>query len=196
MVTIAKSQVVSDKGGKVRYIDNEGNLCVVEASQAEIVGEVPATPAQEDEQLSQEVATTAPAPEVTPEKSAKPKRASKKKAAPATTEGDKTMAKSKKKAPKKEAAGSMVRTINGKEVSLAGYQKAKAPGGGTSYNNGDEVAQKLAGKDLDGVYSVAAKTLKTEEKDLRARFKHLNPGMQRMNLGNMMRKILIPKKAA
>jgi hypothetical protein len=63
----------------------------------------------------------------------------------------------------------------------------KTAGGHVSVNNGDEIATKLIGKDLDTVYAAAAKALKEDEKDLRAKYKHLNPGMQRMNLGNRMR---------
>jgi hypothetical protein len=63
----------------------------------------------------------------------------------------------------------------------------KTAGGNVSVNNGDAIAASLIGKDLDAVYAAAAKTLKEDEKDLRAKYKHLNPGMQRMNLGNRMR---------
>lgn len=94
---------------------------------------------------------------------------------------------------KVEASG--VRTIGGKAVNLDSYEKTKAPGGGTSYHNGDPVASKLAGKTLDEVYAVGAKTLKEDEKALRTKYKHLNAGMQRMAIGNRMRKVLIPKEA-
>lgn len=95
--------------------------------------------------------------------------------------------------PKTESTG--VRTIAGKAVDLSHYEKTKAPGGGTSYHNGDAVAEKLAGKTLDEAYAVAAKTLKVDEKELRKAYSHLNVGMQRMSLGNRMRKVLIPKAA-
>jgi hypothetical protein len=63
----------------------------------------------------------------------------------------------------------------------------KTAGGHVSVNNGDEIAMKLIGKDLDSVYTMAAKALKEDEADLRKKYEHLNPGMQRMNLGNRMR---------
>ncbi len=63
----------------------------------------------------------------------------------------------------------------------------KTAGGHVSVNNGDEVAQKLLGKDLDQVYAMAAEALKEDEADLRKKYAHLNPGMARMNLGNRMR---------
>jgi hypothetical protein len=66
----------------------------------------------------------------------------------------------------------------------------KTAGGNVSINNGDEIAQKLLGKDLDAVFVMAAKALKEDEADLRAKYKHLNVGMQRMALGNRMRAAL------
>jgi hypothetical protein len=63
----------------------------------------------------------------------------------------------------------------------------KTAGGHVSVNNGDEIAKKLISKDLDTVYAMAAKALKEDEADLRKKYEHLNPGMQRMNLGNRMR---------
>lgn len=95
--------------------------------------------------------------------------------------------------PKTESTG--VRTIAGKAVDLSHYEKTKAPGGGTSYHNGDAVAERLKGKSLDEAYGIAAKTLKVDEKELRKAYGHLNVGMQRMSLGNRMRKVLIPKAA-
>jgi hypothetical protein len=55
---------------------------------------------------------------------------------------------------------------------------------------GDEVASKMRGMTLDQAYAFAAKTLQTDEKTLRARYENLNLGMQRMNLGNLVRKAL------
>ena len=58
---------------------------------------------------------------------------------------------------------------------------------GATLDIGDATAKRLRGFTLDEVYKLAAKELKESEKDLRARYRHLNPGMQRMNLGNRMR---------
>lgn len=110
-------------------------------------------------------------------------------------------AKAKAPAPKpakakvhvRKEGGASVRTIGGKPVDLSRYEKAKAPGGGTSYNNGDAIAEKLQGKDLDAVYDIVARALKVEVKELRKKYGALNPGMQRMNLGNRLRKVLLPK---
>lgn len=54
-------------------------------------------------------------------------------------------------------------------------------------DNGDPIATKLRGLDLDAVYALCAKETETPEKELRERYQHLNVGMQRMNLGNKLR---------
>lgn len=51
----------------------------------------------------------------------------------------------------------------------------------------DEVAKQLREKTLDQVYAYAAKTCDLTVKELKAKYEHLNPGMQRMNLGNKLR---------
>ena len=59
-----------------------------------------------------------------------------------------------------------------------------------SIDKGDDVALALRKLTLDAVYSTAASSTGISQKGLRDRFAHLNPGMQRMNLGNMIRKAL------
>lgn len=51
----------------------------------------------------------------------------------------------------------------------------------------DELALALQGLTLDEVYAIAAPALGSSEEELRTKYGHLNPGMQRMNLGNRMR---------
>jgi len=53
---------------------------------------------------------------------------------------------------------------------------------------GDETAKLLreAGN-LDEVYAIGAKFLREKEAVLRDKYKHLNPGQQRMVIGNRMR---------
>jgi hypothetical protein len=80
-----------------------------------------------------------------------------------------------------------LKRVGDKTHDLSKYVKATTKAGNTSLHCGDELAAKLEGKDLDTVYKIAAKTLDIPEKDLRSRYKHLNVGMQRMNLGNRMR---------
>jgi hypothetical protein len=59
-----------------------------------------------------------------------------------------------------------------------------------SMDKGDSVAQSLRGLSMDEVYKHAAKITHIGVADLTSRFAHLNPGMQRMNLGNMIRKAM------
>lgn len=80
-----------------------------------------------------------------------------------------------------------MKKVGDKVYDLSSYQKAKTAAGNTSLDNGDALAKKLRGVDLDDVYKRAAKALGEPEKNLRSRYRHLNPGMQRMNLGNRMR---------
>lgn len=51
----------------------------------------------------------------------------------------------------------------------------------------DEVAMSLMGLTLDEVYAAASPVLGVPEPDLRAKYGHLNPGLQVMNLRNRMR---------
>jgi hypothetical protein len=57
-----------------------------------------------------------------------------------------------------------------------------------SIDKGDDVALRMRALDLDGVYEYAAEVTGASLGHLRDRFAHLNPGMQRMSLGNMVRK--------
>lgn len=59
--------------------------------------------------------------------------------------------------------------------------------GNATMDNGDALAKQLRGLELDEVYSQAAKVLGESVSALRAKYEHLNVGMQRMNLGNRMR---------
>lgn len=55
-------------------------------------------------------------------------------------------------------------------------------------DNGDAVAMILRdAHSLGDVYKVTAKHLGVTEKELKARYGHLNPGQQRMNCGNRLR---------
>jgi len=103
---------------------------------------------------------------------------------------------SKKKSTKTDKTSAGVRAIAGIEHDISHYRTVKNAKGATSRDSGDDVAQMLGGKTIDEVYTLVAKKIKEEEVDLRKRFKHLNPGMQRMNLGNMLRRALREKAAA
>lgn len=80
-----------------------------------------------------------------------------------------------------------IKRVGGKEYNLSNYVATKSAEGNSTLNCGDATAKVLAGKDLDDVYKLAARATGIPEKDLRSRYKHLNVGMQRMNLGNRMR---------
>ena len=56
-----------------------------------------------------------------------------------------------------------------------------------SYDNGDEIAQFLRPRALSDVYVSAACLLREDVVLLHRRYAHLNPGQQRMNLGNRIR---------
>lgn len=57
-------------------------------------------------------------------------------------------------------------------------------GGSASRDVGDEIAAMLRDADF---YKAGAKYLGVPEAELRAKYEHLNPGQQRMNVGNRMR---------
>ena len=67
------------------------------------------------------------------------------------------------------------------------YVKAKSKSGHATLHNGDHVAQTLAQLTLEEVYRHVASFIATPTDELKAKYEHLNPGMQRMNLGNRLR---------
>lgn len=221
-IVITSEQVVTRKGGYISYYDEGSTLrkakidtvLVLEpgAKPPEKAVETPQPSSVPDAQADQPVATEAkfdvdiPPSDPPPAASEKPTKPSKRGTKPKEESDMATKTATKKKAPKKGKAaakprdvkpgGSKQRTIGGKPVDISRYAKAKAPGGGTSYHNNDAVAQKLEGKDLDQVYEIVAKALKVEVRELKGKYKSLNVGMQRMNLGNRLRKATMPKKEA
>ena len=69
------------------------------------------------------------------------------------------------------------------------YAKVKI-GKRHTQDSGDELAVMLRGKDLDEVYEMASDILDVEAVDLYAKYEHLNPGQQRMVLGNRIRRAM------
>ncbi|MEM8492158.1 MAG: hypothetical protein AAF756_15160 [Pseudomonadota bacterium] len=67
------------------------------------------------------------------------------------------------------------------------YEKTKSYGGEVSYDNGDEVAELLRGLEPQDVCTLADFVLDTESGFHLRRYRHLNPGQQRMNAGNRIR---------
>lgn len=128
------------------------------------------------------------------EKAAEKAKADKEKAAAkAKAEAEKLKAKAIREAERaaaraaREAAGTLGKTVPADLSRYSVNKEVKTAGGHASVDIGDALATRLRGMALDAVYKEAAKTLKVSETDLRAKYLHLNPGMQRMNLGNRMR---------
>lgn len=67
------------------------------------------------------------------------------------------------------------------------YTDAPTASGRPSVDISDEVADRLRGQDLADTYREASKATGRTQIELRARYEKLNPGMQRMNLGNLIR---------
>ena len=124
---------------------------------------------------------------------AEAKAASKAAKKPAPAKKAAKPAKAAKKPAKKAAKKANPDAVKGPGVLrqyAAGYNhdsEKKTAGGHVSVDCADAIATKLRGKTLDDVYAFAAKALGETEKELFAKYKHLNVGMQRMNLGNRVR---------
>lgn len=70
---------------------------------------------------------------------------------------------------------------------LPQYQAYRRADGKQSVDNGDGVASHLRALSLDKVYAVVSIEVQESVASLKTRYEHLNPGMQRMNLGNKLR---------
>lgn len=67
------------------------------------------------------------------------------------------------------------------------YNEIRAASGRKSLDNGDVIALSLRGKSLGEAYDITAAALGVDIKSLAKKYAHLNPGMQRMALGNRLR---------
>lgn len=85
----------------------------------------------------------------------------------------------------------MSTVIESKQVKK--YIETKAASGKKSLDSGDDVAKALRGMELEEVYKEVGKKLGMTVRQLKLKYGRLNPGMQRMNLGNRMRKVLRDK---
>jgi hypothetical protein len=63
----------------------------------------------------------------------------------------------------------------------------KTAGGNAPIDCNDEAAQRFRGLPLEEVYKLTAEKRGLKVEDLKAKYAHLNLGMQRMNLGNLYR---------
>jgi len=68
-----------------------------------------------------------------------------------------------------------------------GYAPSVSYSGGKTLNNGDELAQALAGMHPTDVVALAERVLGLDDGELWAKYQNLNPGQQRMNSGNRIR---------
>ena len=104
---------------------------------------------------------------------------------------------SKKKVAKKTAAKKATTEATGAGLAIKGesYEATKSASGKRSFDSGDPIAVALRGKTLDEVYDTADEVASrcdgdATAKELRAKYAHLNVGMQRMSVGNKIRKWL------
>jgi hypothetical protein len=77
------------------------------------------------------------------------------------------------------------------QIKRENYETSRTASGGKSLCNGDEIAKACEGLTHDEMYEIADDFLvfpEGKEVDLRDKYKDLNGGMQRMNLGNRFRK--------
>lgn len=123
----------------------------------------------------------------TPAKKPRARRATDKTKAPRVKKEKAAKAPRARKAAVVESTGRSTDALRQKAPTYVHDKEKRTAGGHVSVHNGDEIAQKLIGKDLDQVYTMAARTLKEDEAELRKKYKHLNIGMARMCLGNRMR---------
>lgn len=67
------------------------------------------------------------------------------------------------------------------------YEPVVAASGRASLDAGDKVALELRSKTLEDVYTIVSKILEIPTANLKTKYAHLNPGHQRMCLGNLLR---------
>jgi hypothetical protein len=86
--------------------------------------------------------------------------------------------------------------ICGNEFNFDKYviHEAKTASGRPYVDIDDEVANLLRGETLEEIYTMTAEKLKVSRDSLIAKYEHLNVGMQRMNLGNRLRKAMKDKQ--
>lgn len=109
---------------------------------------------------------------------------------PAIKETKVAKSKTAKKADKIKilnGGGTHLRQVGARKYDITGYRRIKTPGGFVSYDCGDAVAKSMAGKPLSEAYEIAAKKLDCSVRTLKDKYSKLNPGMQRMALGNRLR---------
>lgn len=92
--------------------------------------------------------------------------------------------KTAKRAAKKDAEGRLIK------ANIENYnvdKKTKTPSGRPAVDSNDKVAKALRGGSLEDAYREASKATGIAMTQLKEKYGKLNPGMQRMNLGNRIR---------
>lgn len=87
------------------------------------------------------------------------------------------------KAAKKDDEGRLVNP----DLTRYTVSEVKTASGRKAIDVNDGVAAQLRGLDLSDVYRTASEATGESMAGLKRRYEHLNPGMQRMNLGNLIR---------
>jgi hypothetical protein len=125
--------------------------------------------------------------QATKDKAAAEKQATKDKAAAEKAKAKAATAKVKKEPVEGEDEEGDARLVPA-DLSRYTLHETKTASGRKHIDIDDDTANKLRELDLPGVYKYAAKVLETTVKELTDAYQHLNPGMQRMNLGNRVRR--------
>lgn len=98
--------------------------------------------------------------------------------------------KAKADKPKREPKAAKAESDRLVNPDLARYvtsAEVKTASGRKAIDVNDGVASKLRGLDLADTYRAAAEATGESMAGLKRKYEHLNPGMQRMNLGNLIR---------
>ena len=80
-----------------------------------------------------------------------------------------------------------LRTCGNTQYDPNRYVKTKSINGNYTLNNGDLIAREWAALTLEEIYDASSIALGENVEILKAKYNHLNPGMQRMCLGNRVR---------
>lgn len=162
--TGVRGTVTGHEGDKVSYLKDDGTTSTVNATSLQTVSKYEA------------------------EQAKAAKKAAKEKAA-----------KEKAKAPARERkAGSKDGYVQSGQLEYdpnryTTREGALTPSGNKVKDVGDEAAGLLAGLDFDGMVKVVAKETGRNKAEVVAKYEHLNPGMQRMTLSNILRGALRAK---
>lgn len=87
---------------------------------------------------------------------------------------------------KKDDANAESRLVN-PDLTRYTVSEVKTASGRKAIDIADPVAKQLRGLDLSDVYRAASEATGESMAGLHRKYDHLNPGMQRMNLGNLIR---------